>query len=91
MFNESLTERAVELLCRLIEVPRISGEEEAAADLLQDYMEKELGLEVKRDFNNLWSVQPNFDAEKPTMNRSQYRVNHLSCKMRFQDLHQDIW
>ncbi|MBR4130855.1 MAG: M20 family metallo-hydrolase [Bacteroidaceae bacterium] len=67
MFNESLTEQAVELLCRLIEVPRISGEEEAAADLLQDYMENELGLEVKRDFNNLWSVQPNFDAEKPTL------------------------
>ena len=67
MFNESLTERAVELLCRLIEVPRFSGEEEAAADLLQDYMENELGLEVKRDFNNLWSVQPNFDAEKPTL------------------------
>ena len=55
------------MLCRLIEVPRISGEEEAAADLLQDYMENELGLEVKRDFNNLWSVQPNFDAEKPTL------------------------
>ena len=67
MFNESLTEQAVELLCRLIEVPRFSGEEEAAADLLQDYMENELGLEVKRDFNNLWSVQPNFDAEKPTL------------------------
>ncbi len=62
-----LAERAVELLCRLIEVPRISREEKAAADLLQDYMQNELGLEVKRMGNNLWSMQPNFDPEKQTL------------------------
>ena len=62
-----LNERAVELLCRLIEVPRISREEQAAADLLQDYMQDELGLEVKRMGNNLWSMQPNFDPEKQTL------------------------
>ena len=67
MDKERMTERAVELLCRLIEVPRVSGEEEPAADLLQDYMQNELGLEVKRDFNNLWSIAPNFDAAKPTL------------------------
>ena len=62
-----LNERAVELLQRLIEVPRISREEKAAADLLQDYMQDELGLEVKRMGNNLWSMQPNFDSEKQTL------------------------
>lgn len=67
MANEVIIERAVELLCRLIEVPRISREETAAADLLQDYMKGDLGLEVKRMGNNLWSVQPNFDPEKPTL------------------------
>ena len=67
MLNESLTERAVELLCRLIEVPRISREETAAADLLQDYMRADLGLEVKREGNNLWSVAPNFDYKKETL------------------------
>ena len=67
MANEVIIESAVELLCRLIEVPRISREETAAADLLQDYMQAELGLEVKREGNNLWSVQPNFDAAKPTL------------------------
>lgn len=67
MFNETMTEKAVDLLCRLIEVPRISREEKAAADLLQDYMQGELGLEVKREGNNLWSVQPNLDAEKQTL------------------------
>ena len=67
MLTEIMTEKAVELLCRLIEVPRISREEKAAADLLQDYMQGELGLSVQRSGNNLWSVQPNFDPEKQTL------------------------
>lgn len=58
---------AVELLCRLIEVPRISREETAAADLLQDYMTGELGLEVHRHGNNLWSVAPDPDPERETL------------------------
>ena len=64
---EMLTAKAVDLLFKLIEVPRISREETAAADLLQDYMGRELGLEVKRDGNNLWSVSPCFDAAKQTL------------------------
>ena len=70
MFNgqcSMLNERAVELLCRLIEVPRISREEQAGADLLQGSMQDELGLEVKRMGNNLWSIQPNFEPEKQTL------------------------
>ncbi len=67
MVNERITERAVNLLCRLIEVPRVSREEKAAADLLQEYMQVELELEVKREGNNLWSCQPDFDAEKQTL------------------------
>ena len=64
---EKMTERAVELLCRLIEVPRFSREEQAAADLLQDYMTGELGLEVQRSGNNLWCIPPCFDAAKETL------------------------
>ncbi|MBO7138557.1 MAG: M20 family metallo-hydrolase [Bacteroidaceae bacterium] len=67
MVNERMTEKAVELLCRLISIPRISREEEAAADLLQDYMSRDLSLEVNRDGNNLWSVAPCFDATKQTL------------------------
>ena len=67
MANERITERAIELLQRLIEVPRISREEKTAADLLEDYMKGELGLEVKRMGNNLWSLQPSFDPEKQTL------------------------
>ena len=62
-----MTEKAVGLLCRLIEVPRVSREEKAAADLLQNYMQGELGLEVQRMGNNIWSVQPEFDATKQTL------------------------
>ena len=62
-----MTEKAVELLCRLIEVPRVSREEKAAADLLQEYMTGELGLEVQRSGNNLWSFAPCFDAAKETL------------------------
>ncbi len=62
-----VNEKAVGLLCRLIEVPRVSREEKAAADLLQNYMQGELGLEVQRMGNNIWSVQPGFDAAKQTL------------------------
>ena len=67
MANERITERAIELLQRLIEVPRISREEKAAADLLEDYMQNELGLEVQREGNNLWSIAPDFDDKKQTL------------------------
>lgn len=67
MNTETMTAKAVELLCRLVSIPRISREEEAAADLLQEYMTADLGLEVKRDGNNLWSVAPGFDNSKQTL------------------------
>ena len=67
MVNEKMTEKAVKLLCQLIRVPRVSREETAAADMLQDYMIGDLGLEVKRVGNNLWSVAPNFDPQKETL------------------------
>lgn len=64
---ETMTTKAVELLCRLISIPRISREEETAADLLQNYMSSDLGLEVKRDGNNLWSIAPCIEATKQTL------------------------
>ena len=67
MNHELLAEQAVELLCRLIETPRVSREEAAAADLLQAYMQDTLGLEVQRKGNNLWSVSPVFSDEKATL------------------------
>ena len=67
MEREVMIEKAVGLLCRLIEVPRASREETAAADMLQAYMQDELGLSTQRLGNNLWSVAPNFDEKKETL------------------------
>jgi len=67
MEREVMIEKAVGLLCRLIEVPRVSREETTAADMLQAYMQDELGLSTQRLGNNLWSVAPNFDEKKETL------------------------
>lgn len=63
MSNET---RAVELLKRLIATPSLSREEAATADIL----ERELrgrGIDVRRQFNNVWAVQPCHDPSKPTL------------------------
>ncbi|MBR4855997.1 MAG: M20 family metallo-hydrolase [Bacteroidaceae bacterium] len=59
--------QAVQLLSRLIETPRISREESQAAQLLYDYMTEVCHLEVKRHGCNLWTIAPDFDANKPTL------------------------
>ena len=60
------TNEAVELLKRLIATPSVSRDEKAAADVLEAYM-KEKGLNPQRHGNNVWSLSPNFDAQKPTI------------------------
>lgn len=56
----------VDLLCRLIAIPRVSREETAAADLLQQAMEQ-WGLQPRREANNVWAVCPDYDAARPTL------------------------
>ena len=59
--------QAVQLLSRLIETPRISREESQASQLLYDYMTEVCHLDVKRHGCNLWTISPDFDANKPTL------------------------
>ena len=59
------TKEAVELLQRLIATPSVSREENAAADILADFIEK-CGLPVKRIGNNIL-VQEALDDNKPTL------------------------
>ena len=61
-----LTEEAIELLCRLIETPRVSRQEAAAADMLQAFM-SERGLSVQRLGNNLWTLAPDYNPTRPTL------------------------
>ena len=66
MDTHTLTQEAVALLSRLIEIPRVSREEEQAADLLQAQMET-WGLLPKREGNNLWCMAPDFKENRPTL------------------------
>lgn len=57
---------AISLLKSLIGIPSISGEEEAAVDFLQNYIESN-GMVVNRKGNNIWCKSPNFEESKPTI------------------------
>lgn len=61
-----MTDEAVELLRQLIQIPSVSREEQAAADRLQQFMEKR-GIATHRDGNNVWCLSPKFDRSKPTL------------------------
>ena len=57
---------AINLLKSLISIPSISREEQQAADFLQAYME-EKGLMPHRLGNNIWCINPDYQASKPTI------------------------
>ena len=61
-----LTQEATELLCKLIETPRISREEQHAANLLEKHM-KEQGLTVSRQGCNVWASSPHWQDNRPTL------------------------
>lgn len=56
----------VGLLRQLIATPSVSGNEECTASLLANALEAE-GVAVNRLYNNVWAVQPHYDAAKPTL------------------------
>ena len=62
---EQYTQEAVELLRQLISTPSISRQEEAASDILADFIGK-CGLPVTRIGNNIL-VQETIDTQKPTL------------------------
>ena len=60
------TEEAARLLMRLIETPRVSRDEAAAADIMQGWME-ERGLTPCRIGNNIVAVAPGYDPKRETV------------------------
>ena len=66
MNQESLWMEAVSLLKSLISIPSVSGDEETAADFLQNYIES-VGIAVNRKGNNLWCMSPDFSLSRPTI------------------------
>ncbi|MBP5569708.1 MAG: M20 family metallo-hydrolase [Prevotella sp.] len=61
-----LTERAVELLKHLIATPSVSRSEEQAANVMEQAI-RDMGLEPRREVNNVWVTDPNFDEKRPTL------------------------
>lgn len=67
MSTEALTKQAIELLSRLITIPRTSRNEAEASSLLKSFMEQECKLPIQADGCNLWSVAPDYDPNRPTL------------------------
>lgn len=60
-------DRHIELLLRLIATPSFSREEDATADIWEDWL-KEQGIEnVGRFHNNVFATSTHFDADKPIL------------------------
>jgi len=57
---------AIELLKQLIATPRVSRDESAAADIMEQEMRRR-GLDVQREANNLWCTGRNYDSRRPTL------------------------
>lgn len=61
-----LTERAVELLKHLIATPSVSRSEEQAANVMEQAI-RDMGLEPRREANNVWVTDPDYDEKRPTL------------------------
>lgn len=62
----SFQQDAVELLSQLIATPSVSRDEDRAAAVLAQAMAA-YGLDCHREGNNLWTIAPDYDAERPTL------------------------
>ena len=60
------TNEAITLLQKLIKTPSVSRDEKDAADIMQGYIES-LGMKTWREANNVWTMSPWFDDNKPTL------------------------
>lgn len=54
------------LLCSLIELPSVSREEDKAADCMEVAI-REYGFLPQRKGNNVWTIDPHYDASRPTL------------------------
>lgn len=61
------TEKAVALLKEMIAIPSVSRDEGKVADMLQKYIESELGYSVNRCVHNLWIKSSFWSKDKPTL------------------------
>ncbi len=75
-----ITQKAVDLLCRIIETPSYSGEEHDTAKILSNYL-KDHSYEAQQKGNNVWARSNHFDDSKPTiLLNSHHDTVHASAK-----------
>lgn len=60
------TSEAVEMLKELIATPSVSRDEQRAANIIVRYMQQ-YGMEYQREGNNVWTIAPGYDANRPTL------------------------
>ncbi|SHJ28973.1 acetylornithine deacetylase [Arenibacter nanhaiticus] len=61
-----LTEKALELLKKLISIPSFSSEEDKTADAIEQWF-KSFDIPFKREKNNVYAFNKYFDESKPTL------------------------
>ncbi len=64
--SQYLVKEATDLLQSIIRIPSFSRKEEEVADFLQTTIES-YGLESHRKGNNIWTICPHLDPNKPTI------------------------
>lgn len=62
----SRADEAIGLLCELIAIPSISGNESGTADLIENFLRSK-NLNVQRAKNNVWVKNRYYDETKPTI------------------------
>ena len=60
------TQDAVALLTQLIATPSVSRNEEQAADIMERTI-TDMGMCCKREGNNVWIIDPQYDEHRPTL------------------------
>ncbi|MEM9649131.1 MAG: M20 family metallo-hydrolase [Bacteroidota bacterium] len=64
--QETLTQKAIELLKQLISTQSFSGEEDKTGDAIENWL-RGFGVQTERQFNNVYAFNKYFDESKPTL------------------------
>ncbi|WP_421808657.1 M20 family metallo-hydrolase [Flagellimonas sp.] len=64
--QEIVTEKAIDLLKKLISTPSFSGEEDKTGDAIEGFLQG-FGVKTHRQYNNIYAFNKHFDEGKPTL------------------------
>ncbi|WP_306012407.1 MULTISPECIES: M20 family metallo-hydrolase [unclassified Allomuricauda] len=64
--QEIVTEKAIDLLKKLISTPSFSGEEDKTGDAIEGFLQG-FGVKTHRQYNNIYAFNKHFDESKPTL------------------------